>query len=69
MHIMEHFCKNSGAVAVLKSVGSLDENFVRDKRRTGARSYVKSNPITFYIKFCDVVGWLFGYLNSIMDNW
>lgn len=63
-----HFMKNAAAVAAPTGVSSLDENTIRTKGRTAARTYVKSKPCKLGISFYAVVGWNAVYLHSFWDN-
>lgn len=66
--MLEHFQKNAASVAVPTGVSSLDENTIRSKGRTVARSYMKSKPVPNGIRFYVVVSWNDAYLHSIRDN-
>lgn len=63
----EHLLKNIVADAVTIGVSTIDENAVRFKSRTAAKSYMNSKPIQFGIRYYAVVGWDFSYLNSVWD--
>ena len=64
----EHFMGNASSVAVPVGVSSLDENTIRCKARTSARSYMKSKPVRFGIRFYTVVAWQLPYLHTLWDN-
>lgn len=66
--MLQHFLKNASSVAVPKGCSAPDENTVRCKARTGARSYMKSKPVRFGIRFYAVVGSKHAYLHSLWDN-
>lgn len=66
--MLEHFMKNCSRIAVPYGVSSLDENTVRCKARTLARSYMKSKPVKYGITFYSIVDWKEGYLHSLWDN-
>lgn len=64
----EHFSRNAATAASLVSVSSLDENTVRCKERTVARSYMNSKPVNFRIRFYAVSGGSKFYLHIVQDN-
>jgi Transposase IS4 len=66
--MLHHFMKNAASVAVPKGCSALDENTIRCKVRTGARSYMKSKTVKFGIWFYAVVGWKHAYVHSLWDN-
>jgi Transposase IS4 len=66
--MLHHFMKNAASVAVPKGCSALEENTIRCKARTGARSYMKSKPVKFGIRFYAVVGWKHAYVHSLWDN-
>lgn len=66
--ILQHFARNAATLAVPIGVSSLDENTIRCKGRTAARSYMKSKPVKWGIRFYAVVGWAHAYLHSFQDN-
>lgn len=48
---------------------SLDENKVRFKGRSAAKTYMKSKPVRLGVRFYAVAGWKEAYLHRIWDNW
>lgn len=64
---MDDFRKNAAAVVVPKGIVSFNENTLRCKCCTSARSYMKNKPIRFAIWLYANVGWNSGYLYSIVD--
>ncbi len=66
--MLHHFMKNAASIAVPRGCSALDENTIRCKARTGARSYMKSKPVKFGIRFYAVVGCQHAYLHSLWDN-
>lgn len=66
--ILEHFLRNTATLAVPIGVSSADENTIRCKGRTAARSYMKSKPVKFGIPLYAVVSWKHAYLLSFQDN-
>jgi hypothetical protein len=65
--MLQHFMKNAASVAVPKGCSALDENTVRCKARTTAKTYMKSKPTKFGIRFYSVVGWIYAYMHSLWD--
>ncbi|KAG6973912.1 hypothetical protein JG687_00000613, partial [Phytophthora cactorum] len=49
-------------------VSSLDENSVRTKARTAAKSFIPTKLDKFAIRFYVVVGWVSFYVHSVWDN-
>jgi Transposase IS4 len=66
--MLRHFMKNAASVAVPKGCSALDENTIHCKAHTGARSYMKSKPVKFGIRFYAVVGLKHAYVHSLWDN-
>lgn len=60
--------RNKGTVAVTIGASSLDENKVQCKDLTVSRTFMKSKPVKFGIRFGPVVGWSHYYVHSIFDN-
>ncbi|RLN37861.1 hypothetical protein BBJ28_00000464, partial [Nothophytophthora sp. Chile5] len=67
-NLLQHFQQKFASVAVPYGVSSLDENSVRTKARTRAKSFIPSKPDKFAIRFYAVVGWRSLYVHSIWDN-
>ena len=66
--MMEHFLKNATSIAVPEGPVALDENTIRCKAMTRAKTYIKNKPVKFGIRFYAVVGWHHHYLYSLWDN-
>ena len=66
--ILEHFMKQCATVAVPRGVSSLDENTIRCKARTSARTFMKSKPTRYGIRLYAVVSWFDGYLHTFWDS-
>ena len=66
--IMMNFLQNCAATAVSVGVLSFDENTIRCKARTGARSYIKSKPVKYGIRLYAMCGWRYTYLCNFWDN-
>eukprot|EP00644_Phytophthora_capsici_P013190 jgi/Phyca11/100987/e_gw1.5.1377.1 len=56
------------AIAVPVWAVSLDENTVRTKARSGAKTYLPSKPDKYGVRFYAVVGWGSLYAYSVWDN-
>ena len=67
-NILNHFLQNAASIAVPDGPVTLDENTVRTKARTQAKSYIPNKPVKFGIRFYSVVGWKYAYLYSLWDN-
>lgn len=65
---MDYFLKQAAAVAVPIGTCALDENTVRTKARTKAKSYIPNKPQPYGIRFYAVVGSKYTYLHSMFDN-
>lgn len=68
LYLLEHVQQNDATMAVPTGVSSLEENTIRCKGRTAARTYMKSKPVKFGIRFYAIVGRGRCYLHSIFDN-
>ena len=66
--ILQHFIKNASKIAVPDGPVAIDENTIRCKGRTRAKTYMKNKPVKFGIRFYAVVGWKYTYLHSLWDN-
>lgn len=66
--ILHHFMVNASNIAVPCGVLSLDENTLRCKSRTQARTYMKSKPTKYGIRFYAIVSWREAYLHTFWDN-
>jgi Transposase IS4 len=66
--MLNHFLKSANSVAVPTGCSALDENTIRCKARTKAKTYMPSKPIKFGICFYAVVGWKHAYLHSLWEN-
>ena len=66
--LIENFLKSSSKIAVPDGPSAIDENTIRCKARTGAKTYIRNKPVKFGIRFYAVVGWKFNYLYNIWDN-
>ena len=66
--LMNSFLKNSTSIAVGTGALALDENTVRTKARTKARSYIPSKPDPYGIRFYALCVWKYGYLFNFFDN-
>ena len=66
--MLHHFMKNAASAGVPKGCSTLDENTTWYKACIGARSYMKSKPVKFGVRFYAVVGWKHAYLHSLWDN-
>ena len=66
--ILENFIRNAVKIAVPDGPFAIDENTIRCKGRTRAKTYMKNKPIKFGIRFYAVVGWKYTYLHSLWDN-
>mmetsp|Transcript_10872 Transcript_10872/g.15911 ORF Transcript_10872/g.15911 Transcript_10872/m.15911 type:complete len:303 (+) Transcript_10872:618-1526(+) len=66
--MLEHFMKQSANIAVLRGVSSLDENTLRCKARTCARTFMKNKPTRYGIRFYVIVSWFEAYLHTFWDN-
>jgi hypothetical protein len=67
-NIMEHFVKNSSAIAVPVGTSALDENTARTKARTKARTYMPNKPDKYGVRFYTVCGTQHCYVSNINDN-
>ncbi|GMF49486.1 unnamed protein product [Phytophthora fragariaefolia] len=56
------------AIAVPIGAVSLDENTVRTKARSSAKTYMPSKPDKYGVRFYSVVGWKSLYTYSVWDN-
>jgi hypothetical protein len=65
---MEYFMKQIASIAVPIGTSALDENTVRTKACTKAKSYIANKPQPYGIQFYAVVGSKHTYLHSIYDN-
>ena len=66
--ILEHFIKNASNIAVPDGPVAIDENTIRCKGRTKAKTYMKNKPVKFGIRFYALAGWKHTYLHSLWDN-
>ncbi|POM63507.1 Hypothetical protein PHPALM_21083 [Phytophthora palmivora] len=66
--LMTQIQKKFAAIAVPVGAVSLDENTVRTKARSSARTYLPSKPDKYGVRFYAVVGWKNLYAYSIWDN-
>ena len=66
--MFQHFMKASARIAVPCGVSTLDENTIRCKARTLERTYLKSKPVKYGIRFYAVADWKEGYLHTLWDN-
>lgn len=66
--ILQHLRRNCVKVAVPIGLMAYDENTIRCKGRTAARSYMKSKPIKFWIRFYATVDWKSRYIHTLWDN-
>lgn len=66
--LMEYFMKQIASIAVPIGTSALDENTVRTKARTKAKSYIANKPQPYGIRFYAVVGSKHTYLHSFYDN-
>lgn len=66
--LIENFLKNVSKVAAPVGALSFDENNSRYSDMTTERSYVKSEPVRFGIRFYAVLGWYFPHLFSFWGN-
>lgn len=55
--ILQHLRRNCVAVAVTTGVPAFDENTIRCKGGTAARSYIKRKPVKFGVRFYANVEW------------
>ncbi|POM68374.1 Hypothetical protein PHPALM_15472 [Phytophthora palmivora] len=66
--LMTQIQNKFAAIAVPVGAVSLDENTVRTKARSSARTYLPSKPDKYGVRFYAVVGWKSLYAYSIWDN-
>ncbi|OWZ04679.1 hypothetical protein PHMEG_00023377 [Phytophthora megakarya] len=66
--LMAQIQQKFAAIAVPVGAVSLDENTVRTKARSGARTYMPSKPDKYGVRFYAVVGWQSLYTYSVWDN-
>lgn len=66
--LMEHMQTKFVEMATPFGTSSLDENSVRTKARTRAKSFIPSKPDKYAIRFYAVVAWSSLYIHSIWDN-
>ena len=66
--MLNRFLENSIKIAVPVGCSVLDENTVSCKAQTSAKSYMKSKPVKFGIRFYAVVSWKHPYIHSLWDN-
>ncbi|ETL79044.1 hypothetical protein L917_20251 [Phytophthora nicotianae] len=66
--LLRHIQRKFADVAIPYDVSSLDENSIRTKARTAAKSFIPTKPDKYAIRFYAVVGWESLYVHSIWDN-
>ncbi|GMF35134.1 unnamed protein product [Phytophthora fragariaefolia] len=66
--VMEHVQSKFAQIAVPYGTSSLDENSVRTKARTRAKSFIPSKPDKHAIRFYAVVARKSLYVHTIWDN-
>ena len=67
-NILNHFLQNVVSIAIPDGPVAFDENTIRTKARTQAKSCIPSKPVKFGIRFYYVVGWKYAYLYLLWDN-
>eukprot|EP00644_Phytophthora_capsici_P002674 jgi/Phyca11/105700/e_gw1.11.347.1 len=65
---MSQIQEKFAAIAVPVGAVSLDENTVRTKARSSARTFMPSKPDKYGVRFYSVVGWESLYAYSVWDN-
>ncbi|KUF78757.1 WASH complex subunit [Phytophthora nicotianae] len=66
--LMSQIQEKFAAIAVPVGAVSLDENTVRTKARSSARTFMPSKPDKYGVRFYSVVGWESLYAYSVWDN-
>ncbi|KAE9001595.1 hypothetical protein PF005_g13587 [Phytophthora fragariae] len=66
--LMSQIQQNFASIAVPIGAVSLDENTVRTKARSAAKTYLPSKPDKYGVRFYAAVGWESLYAYSVWDN-